>query len=314
MQNIQFSFLNQAAPVEELLRQCMALVDHLPAHETGDLVAAMRVFESATVPYYFDLDDTKGVAQDEDGNEISLTVGEQREALNRFAKYTEHHESDQVCLDRWLHIVLSERKPHIQVEYDTTYTGGEYSGTGETVLIPLDLIEAFEKEGSDEPVDAAFRKLTHMDSMHIVSYSLDELYNEHGERVEAPLHGMSEKLECAGCVLPTQVDEDGLCNGCHNEEGIHACMPEKNRGTMWKEISDALGFDPSHSPSREEMANAIKAMRQLIHFESKIAFELECILSEGYSGRWFDSAHDALHHYQNAINQYAEATAWGDEP
>jgi len=183
MQNIQFSFLNQAAPVEELLRQCKALVNRLPVHETGDLVVAMRVFENTTVPYYFDLDDTKGVVQEEDGNEIALTGGEQREALNRFAKHTEPHESDQVCLDQWVSKVIQERKPHILVEYDTTYTGGEYSGTGQTVLIPLDLIDTIEKEGSDEPVHEAFQKLTHMDPMHIVSYSPDEIYNKHGERV-----------------------------------------------------------------------------------------------------------------------------------
>jgi len=49
MRNIQFAFLNQAAPVEELLRQCQDLVDHLPSYETCNLVAAMKVFESTSV-------------------------------------------------------------------------------------------------------------------------------------------------------------------------------------------------------------------------------------------------------------------------
>lgn len=218
MQNFQFSFLNQAAPVEELLIQCKALVDHLPAHETGDLVAAMRVFENTTVPYYFDLECTEG-----DANEIEATVGEQLEALNRFAKYTAHHESDQVCLDQWVRKIVQERKLHIKVEYDTPHAGGEYSSAGQAVLVPLDLIETFEKEGSDEPVEAAFRKHTQLD-MYLIHYTRDELYNEHGERVEAPLHGMPEKLECAGCGLPTQVDDDGLCNHCHDSGNEHAEM------------------------------------------------------------------------------------------
>jgi len=52
MRNIQFAFLNQAAPVEELLRQCQDLVDHLPSYETYNLVAAMKVFESTSVMQY----------------------------------------------------------------------------------------------------------------------------------------------------------------------------------------------------------------------------------------------------------------------
>lgn len=87
-----------------------------------------------------------------------------------------------------------------------------------------------------------------------------------------------------------------------------------NDPILWRAISDALGFNPAFPPTTDEMVHTIKAMQRMIHAESTVAFELETILSEGYSGRWFDSAHQALHQYQQAINAYAEAMAWGEEP
>jgi len=84
---------------------------------------------------------------------------------------------------------IKDRIPHIKVEYDPLYTGGEYSGVGLQVLIPVSAIDdaarTFQKTGlqadSVDAVHLAFRKQTHMDSMHIVYYNPDELYDQAGE-------------------------------------------------------------------------------------------------------------------------------------
>lgn len=86
---------------------------------------------------------------------------------------------------------VKDRIPHIKVEYDPAYTGGEYSGVGRHVLIPVSAIEDAAKEfasrndgaGMDEAVHLAFRKQTHMDSMHIVYYNQDELFDQVGEPI-----------------------------------------------------------------------------------------------------------------------------------
>lgn len=77
---------------------------------------------------------------------------------------------------------------YIRVEYDTLYTGGNYEGVGNFVYIPESLVEqaarACEKDGiKEDPVHFAFRKQTHMDSMHIIHYSSEERYTEDGELI-----------------------------------------------------------------------------------------------------------------------------------
>ena len=75
----------------------------------------------------------------------------------------------------------------IKVEYDTLYTGGDYSGVGQTVLIPTILVEALQSVASGEdPVEMAFRKHTHLDSRHIVFFSVDEEFNAAGDTVSDP--------------------------------------------------------------------------------------------------------------------------------
>ena len=83
--------------------------------------------------------------------------------------------------------VLAEPCIHIRVEYDPLYTGGDYPGVGEFVFIPLSLIAQLAKQGPDgeDGVELAFTKYTTMDCMHIVSYTLDEYYDQDGERVES---------------------------------------------------------------------------------------------------------------------------------
>ena len=61
----------------------------------------------------------------------------------------------------------------IRFEYDLAYTGGNYSGVGQIVLVPADLCR---KVGERE----AFRQHTNIDPIHIVHYS-NELYNENGD-------------------------------------------------------------------------------------------------------------------------------------
>lgn len=75
---------------------------------------------------------------------------------------------------------------HIKVEYDTRYTGGDYSGVGEMVYIPVSLIAECGKHTSmDDAVDLAFRKQTHIDSMHIIHYTTDERYTKEGHLILA---------------------------------------------------------------------------------------------------------------------------------
>ncbi len=87
---------------------------------------------------------------------------------------------------------VSEEDTYVQVEYDTTYTGGDYNGVGSFVYIPEKLIEAAHTELSkigapsdyEDALHLAFRKQTHLDSMHIVHYDSDERYTQDGELIE----------------------------------------------------------------------------------------------------------------------------------
>jgi hypothetical protein len=57
----------------------------------------------------------------------------------------------------------------------------------QVVFIPLSLIEelANQDQDGDDGVELAFTKQTTMDCMHIISYTLDEHYNQDGELVES---------------------------------------------------------------------------------------------------------------------------------
>ncbi len=60
----------------------------------------------------------------------------------------------------------------IQVEYDESFWGGDYSKVGKLVLVHQSTVE---KLGS---VDAAFRATTGLDPIHIIHYSEDDLYDD----------------------------------------------------------------------------------------------------------------------------------------
>lgn len=60
---------------------------------------------------------------------------------------------------------------HIQVEYDLQFWGGDYSGVGQFAYVPATLVDEL-------GVEEAFQAHTGIDPVHIVHYSLDELYTE----------------------------------------------------------------------------------------------------------------------------------------
>lgn len=66
--------------------------------------------------------------------------------------------------------------PHVQVEFDTNFYGGSYSGRGEHVYVPEALIDLM---GDD--VAAAFAKLTRIDAVHMVGYTGDQRFDADGE-------------------------------------------------------------------------------------------------------------------------------------
>lgn len=67
---------------------------------------------------------------------------------------------------------------HIKVEFDLNYSGGEYSGVGATVLIPVSNLALDEKDWN---VEAAFEKQTGYSRIHIIHYTLDDIFDEKGE-------------------------------------------------------------------------------------------------------------------------------------
>jgi len=69
-------------------------------------------------------------------------------------------------------------EPHIQVEYDKDFWGGDYSKVGTFSYVKVSEIERL---GS---VEAAFRSKTGSDPVHIIHYSEDDLYDANGNRLE----------------------------------------------------------------------------------------------------------------------------------
>lgn len=69
-------------------------------------------------------------------------------------------------------------EPHIQVEWDRSYWGGDYSGVGRFAYLPFNGL-------TDENLPERFREVTGHDPVHIIHYTFDELYDEHGEPIEA---------------------------------------------------------------------------------------------------------------------------------
>ena len=175
-----FNFIPQAPAVEGLLNACLSALTYMPESEKSALIKAMREFENFGSPALWSSAD---VDTDED---YGLTEGEKREAIGRFIQGYECKEADWMPIEGHARDVLAERRIQIRVEYDPRYTGGEYHGVGQVVLIPLSLIEGFAKQDSDgdDSVELTFTKVTKLDCMHIINYMLDDHYNQDGELVE----------------------------------------------------------------------------------------------------------------------------------
>lgn len=72
--------------------------------------------------------------------------------------------------------------PHVRVEYDTEFTGGEYDGVGAFAYLPLARVATV-------GVEAAFAEATRLDPVHMVHHTLDELYDASGERLDGDAPG-----------------------------------------------------------------------------------------------------------------------------
>jgi hypothetical protein len=85
-----------------------------------------------------------------------------------------------------------DRQKCVQVEYDETYFGGDYSKVGEYAHIPHDVLDRCPSWGLIDPVKGhagapeeqrlkyAFYILTGIDPKHIIHYTFDEVYDQFG--------------------------------------------------------------------------------------------------------------------------------------
>lgn len=73
------------------------------------------------------------------------------------------------------------RQKCVRVEYDLSYTGGDYHKVGDFTYVPLKVIDAV-RGGltDDERLKAAFRATTGYDPIHVVHYTFDQVYDENG--------------------------------------------------------------------------------------------------------------------------------------
>lgn len=76
-------------------------------------------------------------------------------------------------------IMSAPDDPHVQVEFDRNYHGGEYAAVVEPVYVPEALIDLL-----DGDVAAAFAKFTLLDRAHMVGYTGDERFDANGEPLE----------------------------------------------------------------------------------------------------------------------------------
>jgi hypothetical protein len=232
---MNFDFMPQSSSVEGLLNACMAAMPHLPATEKGVLEKAMREFETFGSPALWSPSDV------DNGDDLGLTDGEKREAIGRFIQDYECKESDWMAIDEHARDVLNERQLHLRVEYDPLYTGGDYNGVGKFVLIPLSLIEEFAKQDpdGDDGVELAFTKVTKLDCMHIVHYTLDEQYNQDGELIEHAAEdandpAVDDQFVCPHCGGRCDIEDSvqtsiGLiCDACADGSAVYAAIQDWN--------------------------------------------------------------------------------------
>lgn len=68
------------------------------------------------------------------------------------------------------------RHHYIRVEYDPSYYGGDYSGVGEFMLIPYDIVD-------DSNIGGIFEEFTGHSCNSIIHYTFDDLYDVEGNQV-----------------------------------------------------------------------------------------------------------------------------------
>ncbi len=68
-------------------------------------------------------------------------------------------------------------KQYVRVEYDEEFFGGDYSGVGNFAFVNLIDINGL---GS---VETAFKQTTGIETIHIIHYSEDELYDVNGNLI-----------------------------------------------------------------------------------------------------------------------------------
>jgi hypothetical protein len=67
---------------------------------------------------------------------------------------------------------------YIRVEYDKSFSGGDYSGVGTFAFVPQSLVSEL---GS---VEAAFEKAAGVNRIHMIHYTVDVLYDAQGRFVD----------------------------------------------------------------------------------------------------------------------------------
>jgi hypothetical protein len=87
-------------------------------------------------------------------------VGPQTDSLTRMAEVE--------------HLFSAPVGPHVRFEYDETFFGGDYKKVGQFAYVPLGLIE------HAETPEKAFADCTKVAPIHIIHYTLDELYTAEG--------------------------------------------------------------------------------------------------------------------------------------
>lgn len=79
-----------------------------------------------------------------------------------------------------MNAILSEADhPHVRVEFDMSYYGGNYDSVGSHVYVPEALIDLM-----DGDVAAAFSKFARVDAVHMVGYTGDQRFDADGEPLE----------------------------------------------------------------------------------------------------------------------------------
>lgn len=84
-------------------------------------------------------------------------------------------DSDSLVVD----VEEAKKVPHIAVEYDLNYSGGNYSGIGSIFLIPQPLLYYFQDD-----VISLFAWYTGIDPIHIVHYCEDEFFTFDGKEYD----------------------------------------------------------------------------------------------------------------------------------